>query len=338
MPDTAPHNPTVLVVVLNYRTPELTLKATRAALRAMDGIRGEIVVVDNESGDDSYAVISQAIVTEGWDRVSLKSAGRNGGFGAGNNVAMQAGLSDGTKPDFVYILNSDAWPDPGAIRALVDVMQADRKVGIAGSAIRGVDDEPHTTAFRFPSIAGEFEGAVRTGLVTRLLKNRVVPMAIPQVQTRVDWVAGASILFRQTMLDQIGLFDETFFLYFEETDLCLRAARAGWHAVYVPQSEVVHIGSVSTGMKAWRRTPSYWFESRQYYFTKNHGALYAFGATVARVAGAALWRLRVALSSKPLGDPPHFLRDLITHGATSLLRARPKPTSVARNNMAGDAK
>ncbi|MEB8386039.1 glycosyltransferase family 2 protein [Rhodobacteraceae bacterium KMM 6894] len=338
MPKTAPNGPSVLTIVLNYRTPELTIKATRAALHDMEGITGEIVVVDNGSGDDSCAMIAAAIKTEGWNRVSLKQAGRNGGFGAGNNVAMQAGLSDGTKPDFVYILNSDAWPDPGAIRALLNVMQADPKVGIAGSAIRGEDDVPHQTAFRFPSIAGEFEGAVRTGIVTRLLKDHVVPLEVPQGLTRVDWVAGASVLFRQTMLDQIGLFDETFFLYFEETDLCLRAARAGWHAVYVPDSRVVHVGSVSTGMKTWRRTPGYWFDSRQHYFVKNHGALYAAGATVARATGAALWRLRVALSRKPLNDPPHFLRDLLTHAATSLLRIGRRSGRVAQNTMAGGAK
>ncbi|MCZ4351256.1 glycosyltransferase family 2 protein [Roseovarius aestuarii] len=338
MEKTSPHTPTVLVVVLNYRTPELSIKATRAALREMDGIAGEIVVVDNGSGDDSCALIGAAIATEGWDRVSLKTAGRNGGFGAGNNVAMRAGLSDGSAPDFVYILNSDAWPEAHAIRALLAAMKADSQIGIAGSAIRGVDGDPHATAFRFPSIAGEFEGAVRTGIITRLLKNHVVPMAIPQVQTRVDWVAGASVLMRQSMLDQIGLFDETFFLYFEETDLCLRAARAGWHVVYVPQSEVVHIGSVSTGMKQWQRTPGYWFDSRQYYFSKNHGPLYAFGATLARVIGAALWRVRVALSRKTLGDPPHFLRDLITHAVANVLRKRRKPGQLAQKNMAGDAK
>jgi hypothetical protein len=338
MPDTAPHSPTVLAVVLNFRTPKLTIKATRAAVRAMQGIKGEVVVVDNGSDDDSCALITQAIESEGWDRVSLKTAGRNGGFGAGNNVAMRAGLSDGATPDFVYILNSDAWPAPSAIHALLSVMQADPNVGIAGSAIRGEDDVPHTTAFRFPSIAGEFEGAVRTGIFTRLLKAHVVPLAIPKVQTRVDWVAGASVLFRQNMLDQIGLFDEAFFLYFEETDLCLRAARAGWQTVYVPASKVVHIGSVSTGMKTWRRTPRYWFDSRQRYFVKNHGVLYAFAATVARATGAALWRLRVALSRKLASDPPHFLRDLLVHGAASLLRRGRRPRGKAQNTMAGGAK
>ena len=75
----------------------------------------------------------------------------------------------------------------------------------------------------------------------------IVALPLPTTETDVDWCAGASVLMRRTMLEEIGSFDETFFLYFDETDLCLRAARAGWKVVYVPQSEVVHIGSVSTG-------------------------------------------------------------------------------------------
>ncbi|UXX83514.1 glycosyltransferase [Roseovarius pelagicus] len=315
--------PTVLAIVLNYRTPELTIKATAAALREMQGINGEIIVVDNGSEDDSCALISAAIDRNGWGvdgRVSLAPSGRNGGFGAGNNFGIRQGLSNGKIPDFYYILNSDAWPERGAIRALLKVMQDDKRAGIVGSFIRGADGPPHQTAFRFPSIAGEFEGAVRTGVVSRLLKDSIVPMPIPSELTRVDWVAGASALLRRRMLEEIGLFDETFFLYFEETDLCRRAAQAGWHTLYAPASEVVHVGSVSTGMRTWARTPQYWFDSRRHYFVKNHGRAYAVGATVARIAGAALWRVRVALSSRALGDPPHFLRDLTIHALRGVFR------------------
>lgn len=321
-------NPTVLAIVLNYRTPELTIKATGAALREMDGIEGEVLIVDNGSGDDSCALISAAIEENGWGadgRVTFRQTGRNGGFGAGNNFGMHEGLSDGRRPDYYYLLNSDAWPEPGAIRALLMALQDNPDAGIAGSFIRGTDGVSHETAFRFPSIAGEFEGAVRTGFISRLLKDSIVPLPIPQVQTRVDWVAGASALLRRRMLDRIGLFDETFFLYYEETDLCRRASEAGWHTIYVPASEVVHVGSVSTGMKTWARTPDYWFASRRHYFTKSHGRTYAATATLARIVGAAIWRLRVAVSDKPLGDPPHFLRDLIATSLRQLFRRAPAP-------------
>ena len=222
-------DPSVLTIILNFRTPELTLKALDAALREVAGIRGEILVVDNGSGDDSCEVLTRGI--EGLANppvpVRFKASARNGGFGAGNNFGMHAGLSGGTQPAFYYILNSDAFPQKGSIRNLLKFMVESRKAGIAGSAIRGVDDEPHQTAFRFPTIAGEFEGAVRTGIFTRLLRNSVVPLPLPEETVRVDWVAGASALMRRRMLDEIGLFDKTSFLYSEETDLCLRAARAG---------------------------------------------------------------------------------------------------------------
>lgn len=318
---------TVLTVILNYRTPELTLEALAGAVREMDGISGGIVVVDNASGDASCDILAAAIEQNGWGaggRVRLVRSAINGGFGAGNNLGIRAGLPDGTAPDFCYLLNSDAVPQPGAIRRLLDFMAARPDTGIAGSAIRGMDGAPHQTAFRFPTIAGEFEGAARTGIVTRALRDAVIPLPLPDTNCAVDWVAGASVMLRQRMLDEIGLFDETFFLYYEETDLCRRAARAGWRTWYVTDSVVLHVGSASTGMKRWARTPRYWFDSRLHYFTSNHGRLYALGATLARAGGAVVWRIRVALTAKPLRDPPHFLRDLITHLARNIARPRPR--------------
>src|SRR5690606_31205032 len=102
----------------------------------------------------------------------------------------------------------------------VTYLDSHPEVGFAGSHIHGEDGAPHTTAFRFPSIASEFEGAAKTGPVSKLLKNAIVAPPLPTQTTRVDWLAGASVLMRQKVLDRIGLFDETFFLYFEETDLC----------------------------------------------------------------------------------------------------------------------
>lgn len=315
--------PQVLTIILNYRTPDLTLKAAEAALREMEGLRGEVLVVDNDSADGSFARISQEAEARGWTeggRLRVVASGRNGGFGAGMNFGIRAGLSDGTPADFYYLLNSDAWPEPGAIRTLRDFLVTHPRAGMAGSFVRGEDGGAHHTAFRFPSIAGEFEGAARTGPISRLLKGSIVAMPIPDAVTRVDWTAGASLMMRAVMLEQIGLFDESFFLYYEETDLCLRAARAGWETYYLPESEVVHLGSASTGMKDWARAPGYWFDSRRYYFSKNHGRAYAVAATLARVAGQAIWELRRALSGKPQADPDRFLRDLIAH----TLRAPPQ--------------
>ncbi len=335
------NQPTVLCVILNYRTPELTLKAAAAALTAMEGMPGEIVIVDNDSGDGSFAQMSQAAISRGWtadNRLRVLDAGRNGGFGAGMNFGMRAGLSSGETPAFYYLLNSDAFPEPDAIRHLRDFLIAHPKAGLAGSHVAGEDAVTHCTAFRFPSIAGEFETAARTGPITRALKHAVVPLPQPQGEAQVDWTAGASLMLRSQMIDQIGGFDETFFLYFEETDLCLRAARKGWACWYLPQSRVMHLGSVSTGMKRWTRTPGYWFESRRHYFTKNHGHAYAATATLARATGQVIWQLRRFIERKPQTDPDHFLRDLLIHSFGKPAAPVPAPAHPAPAPLAEDRK
>lgn len=309
--------PKLLVIVLNYRTAEMTLKAVEAALSDMPPVGAELIIVDNASGDGSGAILQRAVTERSWgkdNRVRVIFSDVNGGFGAGNNLGLRAGMSDGSRPDFYYIVNSDAFADQGCIGTLMQFLQDTPKAGIAGSHVRGDDDMPHCTAFRFPSIAGEFEGAARTGVFSKILRNSIVAPPLPTHTTQVDWVAGASVLLRAEMLQEIGLFDEKFFLYFEETDLCKRASRAGWQCWYVPDSRVVHIGSVSTGMKEWQRMPPYWFASRRHYFLKNHGRVYAALAWLARLAGGSIHHMRCAVSGQKAQDAPYFLRDLLRHG------------------------
>ncbi|MFN4171556.1 MAG: glycosyltransferase, partial [Pseudorhodobacter sp.] len=161
----------VLTVILNWRTAPMTLRATEAARIAMEGLPGAITIVDNDSGDGSFETLVAEVSARGWDRgetpVRVLQSGRNGGFGAGNNVGIRAGLPGGARPDYVHILNSDAFPEPGAIRALYDRLEAHPGTGFAGSFIKGEDGMPHRTAFRFPSVASEFEAAVRFGPVSR---------------------------------------------------------------------------------------------------------------------------------------------------------------------------
>ena len=330
------NDPTILTIILNYRTPELTLKSAVCAMREMQDVRGEIVIVDNDSKDDSFEMMAKAVDDPVWNkqgRVRLIQSDHNGGFGAGNNVGMNAGLSNGRQPDFYFLLNPDAFTQPGAIARLRDFMVTFPGAGIAGSLVRGVDGQPHQTAFRYPTVAGEFEGGARTGFITRVLKDAVIPLPLPRSTVQVDWVAGASMMLRRRMLDQIGLFDEAFFLYFEETELCHRAAQAGWRTHYVPASEVVHIGSASTGMKTWRRTPQYWFDSRLYYFTKTNGGFYAAKATGARILAGLIWRLRRLSPNQPQGDPPKFLRDLVSHSLRALGRSMTRAKPVERPQL-----
>ncbi len=301
-------------VIINYRTPDMTLRALGALMRELESIPdSRVILVNNDAGDGSLELLCTEVDKAGWsDRVSVVETGHNGGFAYGVNFATEPALASDDPPEYVYLLNSDAFPDPGSVAALLDFLDAHPAHGIAGSYIHGPDGDTHTTAFRFPSLASELEGTLRLGLVTRLLRGSVVPLPVPEEATRVDWLAGASMLIRADVFRDIGAFDDTFFLYYEETDFCRRARAAGWQTWYVPASRVTHIGSASTGMKdRQRRRPGYWFASRAHYFRKNHGRAYLWLANLLWVTGFSLWRVRRALQRKPDPDPPGLLGDFV---------------------------
>ncbi|SPF79480.1 glycosyltransferase [Pseudoprimorskyibacter insulae] len=320
---------TVLTVILNYKTADMTLDAARAAARAMRGIDGAITIVDNDSGDGSYEKMCAAIEVCDWSEgtpIRVLDAGRNGGFGAGNNFGILAGLPDGSAPDYVYLLNSDAFPDEGAIHALRDYLDRNADASLVGSYLRYEDGTDHVSSFRFPTIWSEFVESAKTGLITRLFGRHTIWMPIPDASGPVDWLAGASMMARQSTLDEIGLFDETFFLYFEETELFYRAKQAGHLAHFVRESRVMHKSGVSTGMDVWDRVPAYWYNSRWYYFSKCRGRAYAVSATGFRLLGSLVWQLRRLIQGKPRIDPHRFFRDLVRHDLAAMVKPVPAST------------
>jgi len=314
------------VILINYRTPDLTLRALESVLAdAPEGTR--VALVENDSRDGSDDVLARAIEARGWgDRVVLSASPRNGGFSYGVNRGAEIGLAADPPPDYLYLLNSDARVEPGAVGRLLAFLDAHPEVGIVGSYIFGPDGETHRTAFSFPGFASELEGGFGFGPVSRLLERWVVSKPVPSVPTRVDWLAGASMMIRREVWERVGPFDENFFLYYEETDFCLRAARAGWPTWYVPESRVEHVGAASTGWKDFSKPRSpWWFEGRRYYFYKSHGRLYLWATNLAWLVGHLFWRARKTLQRKPDLYPPHFLRDFLRHNFA--FRPLPEPPS-----------
>lgn len=309
----------LLVVIVNYRSAELAIDALRsieADIRAIGSAR--VSLVDGKSPDDSVARLRSAIDANGWQQwIDFRPLDHNGGFAYGNNEGIRPYLDSTDKPELVLLLNPDTISRPGAISTLVQYMDAHRDVGIAGSRTEWPDGEPQTSAFRFPTIAGEIEGALRLGLVTRLLHKRVIAPPPPTREETVDWVVGASMIVRREVFEKIGLMDDKYFMYFEEVDFCLRARRAGFVCRYVPEARIVHLIGKSSGVtdKATqnKRRPAYWFESRRRYFVHNHGLLYAAIADAAFAIGFAFWRLRRAIQKKADPDPEHFLGDFLRH-------------------------
>lgn len=307
----------LLAIIVNYKTPQMTLEALAALVPELGAIPGSsAVVVDNDSADGSYERILQAVASNGWSNlIDVVRSDRNGGFGFGCNVGIRRGLAATDPPEYVYLLNSDAFPEPGSVRMLVGFLDANPAAGIAGSYIHGPDGTPHETAFRFPSWQSELEATLGIGVVSRLLEKWVVALPMPKQVLQVDWLAGASMMLRRRVLEEVGLFDETFFLYYEEVDLCRRARLAGWTTHYIPESSVAHIGSASTGMKdLGKRTPPYYFDSRRHYFLKNHGRAYLWMANLSWILGYSLGHLRRRVMKRP--DRVHRSRvfiDFISH-------------------------
>ena len=303
-------------IILNYKTPAMTLDALNSLMRELETLPdARVTVVDNDSRDGSIDILRKGVAESPWsERVTVVASDYNGGFAYGNNFAIAPALASEDKPDYVYLLNSDAFPDEGCVAALVDFLDTHPKVGIAGSYVHGPEPVPHKTAFRFPTVWSELESTLGIGLVSKLLSRWIVALPLLKETRCVDWLAGASMLIRREVIEEIGPMDETFFLYFEETDYCLRANRAGWPTYYVVESSVTHIGSVSTGMKERSRpTPTFWFASRRHYFRKNHGRLYLLIANLAYVVGATLCRMRYFVLGRPSKDPKRHLRDFVRY-------------------------
>ncbi len=240
----------------------------------------------------------------------------NGGFAYGNNAAIRPALNSNNPPPYILLLNPDTVVRPGALKALVDFMDQHPQVGIAGSRLEDPDGTPQVSAFRFHSILSELDNGLRLRIGRKFKENwAVVPPTFPQTTCQTDWVAGASMIVRRQVFEQVGLMDEGYFMYYEEADFCLQANKAGWSCWYVPDSRVVHLVGQSSGVtdpKAPRkRRPQYWFNSRRRYFLKNYGWLYATLADLAFAFPFAFTKLRWLAMGKESADPPQFLQDFL---------------------------
>lgn len=307
------------VCIVNWRTAGLTVDCLESIAAERAQVRLRVFVVDNASGDGSFEQIAAAIRGNGWGEwAQVIAAERNGGFAYGNNVAIRASRKADPAVPFVLLLNPDTVVRPGAFRVLIDFMTTHPEVGLAGGRSEDPDGTPQSCCFRFPTPASEFVGRARLGMLHRILGHWNTDLGIPEQPLQVDWVSGAVLMIRQEVFEQIGLLDEAYFLYFEETDFILRARRAGWTCWHVPECRVVHLVGQSSGVTrrdvAPRRVPAYWFVSRRRYFALNHGWMVGALADLLAVAGSSVSWIKRTVTGRPQGEPPHFIADLLRHG------------------------
>jgi GT2 family glycosyltransferase len=218
--------PRVAVVIVNWNGRDDTLACLDAVLES-DYAERSVLVVDNGSEDGSAGAIRARFPS-----ASVLETGRNLGFAAGNNVALDRLKHD--PPGYVWLLNNDARPDPCALSALVALAEADPGLGAVGSVLVGLDG----------TIEAWGSGSVsfRSGLPRHNLA--------PTEPVDVDYLVGASLLLRWTALAAVGFFDDRYFLYWEDTDLCFRLREAGWRLGVAGDALVRHRGQASTGLRS----------------------------------------------------------------------------------------
>jgi N-acetylglucosaminyl-diphospho-decaprenol L-rhamnosyltransferase len=231
----------VAAVVVNYNARDHLIECVRS-LRA-EGV-ADVVVVDNASVDGSGPALA-----EDDPRAHFVPTGANLGFGR----AANRGVAETATP-YVLILNPDAIVHPGAVGALAAALRADDGLAIVGPRVDNPDGTLYPSARRFPEI-GVAAGHAFLGLVrpsNRYTRNYRMLDADRSRAGPVDWVSGTCMLVRRRAFDAVGGFDEAYFMYVEDVDLCWRLWRAGWRVAYEPTARVTHAVGASSELAPYR--------------------------------------------------------------------------------------
>ncbi len=264
------------VFIVTYNSAPL-LRSCLDSLRAQT-LAGdfEVIVVDNASRDDTVAIIQAE-----YPEVHLIASPVNLGFGNGNNLA----LSD-AQGRFIVLLNPDAVLPPDTLERALQHMETIPDAGMGGGLLQGTQGEWQPSARLFPSLLND--GLTLSGLANRFPNSSFFgrfdrSWADPLKPVPVDWVPGAFVILRRSLVDQISLFDPRFFLYYEEVDLCRRIHQAGFKVYYWPDLVITHIGGASSETvdevvfsSSGKQLTLWRMRSQILYYRKWHGHIYSW--------------------------------------------------------------
>lgn len=258
----------VSIIVVTYNTKELIAWCLDKLLPNLQHLKHEVIVVDNGSVDDSSSFIQSKYPT-----VKLITTKKNLGFGGGNNLGLKQ-----AKGRYIVLLNSDAYIHPGCLEKAVIWMDTHPDTGAAGARLISEDGSWQPYARQFPSFLNDFltlSGIASKFPNSKFLSGIDTPWYKGEAPLEVDWVTGAFMIFPKTVLDQVGHFDQLFYLYYEEVDLCRRIKEAGYKIWALPEVVVTHLGGMTC--KKSNKTMQYELTSGLLYYRKHHGSLGARG-------------------------------------------------------------
>lgn len=256
--------PTVLGIAHPTTYPLWTLDSLHRSLTGEVAV--EIAVLDNASEDGSVDA-----VRERFPGVRVIPQQFRAGFPANHNRVIRE-----TSGRYVFVLNEDTASDDWGFARLVAELDRDPHIGALGPKLAYPDGRQQPSAWRFPSPLVSLLGVPTVG-------QAGIRQSRGEHPRTVDWVMGAAMLLRRSALEEVGLLDESFFIYFEEVDLCLRLRRAGWKILYFPAVTVVHHESQFSVDVPERRINEMW-QGRHRYWRKHHTPT---GAKIAALATGA---------------------------------------------------
>lgn len=229
--------------------------------------RTEIIVVDNASTDGTVEMLRAE-----FPDVRVIANSENVGFTRGNNQALAQ-----TQRHYLFLLNPDTELRPGALQTLIVYMDAHPRVGMVGPKLVQADGSLQSSRRRFPTLATAFFES--TKLQQWVPRNRILTRyymldTSDDVAQEVDWITGSAMFVRREVYEQVGGFDEGFFMYSEELDWCYRVKKAGWQIVYLPSVQIVHHGGKSSEQVLAQRD-IHFHSSKVRFFRKYRGAFVA---------------------------------------------------------------
>jgi N-acetylglucosaminyl-diphospho-decaprenol L-rhamnosyltransferase len=227
------------VVIVNWNTGDLIRRCVESVYAGLPAVETEIFVVDSASTDGSTTALQAR-----FPQANYIYSPQNIGFGPSNNLALRQATGE-----YLLLLNPDTLVHPGAMPALLNFIEQNPQVGAAAARLLNPDGSLQYSCSPEPTLKGEVLRLFHLGSVR---PDGYYPMetwdlAMPRP---AEVILGACMLVRKSVLDQVGLFDEQFFMYNEETDLCRRIRQAGWQICWVPQAQVTHYGGQSTRQMA----------------------------------------------------------------------------------------
>ncbi|MDH5405201.1 MAG: glycosyltransferase family 2 protein [Candidatus Aminicenantes bacterium] len=249
------------IIIVNYNSSDFLKKCLASLYQSNPTTPFEVLVVDNSSSDNSVEMVRRD-----FPQITLIENKENIGFAPANNQALQR-----CRGEFVLFLNPDTMLLSGSVDALVETMQKGNKVGILGCRLLNEDGTLQLSWGRMVNLANEFwqrfisrryEKGNR--LITRHLQRKSRQLHHPH------WVTGACMLARREALEEVGDFDQNFFMFLEDVDLCHRIRKKGWEILYTPSAEVIHLRGKSmetnraAALKAYRK-------SQLHFYRKHYG-------------------------------------------------------------------